>query len=77
MRPPASPSCRLYEPEAVGAIGAYAPEGIWNDGIAALRLFILLKTIPTFLTIYNHPNIQIISIRVRSLNAGVILTFFS
>jgi hypothetical protein len=38
MRPPASPSCRLYppackpygleaEPEAVGAIGAYAPEG--------------------------------------------------
>jgi len=28
MRPPASPSCRLYEPEAVGAIEAYAPEGI-------------------------------------------------
>jgi hypothetical protein len=27
MRPPASPSCRLYEPEAIGAIGAYAPEG--------------------------------------------------
>jgi hypothetical protein len=27
MRPPASPSCRLYEPEAVGAIGVYAPEG--------------------------------------------------
>ena len=27
LRPPASPSCRLYEPEAVGAIGAYAPEG--------------------------------------------------
>jgi len=26
-QPPASPSCRLYEPEAVGAIGAYAPEG--------------------------------------------------
>jgi hypothetical protein len=25
--PPASPSCRLYEPEAVGAIDAYAPEG--------------------------------------------------
>ena len=25
MRPPASPSCRLYEPEAVGAIGAYPP----------------------------------------------------
>ncbi len=24
MRPPASPSCRLYKPEA---IGAYAPEG--------------------------------------------------
>jgi hypothetical protein len=35
----------------VGAIGAYAPEGIWNDGTAALRLFILLKTIPTLLTI--------------------------
>jgi hypothetical protein len=30
MRPPASPSCRLYEPEAVGAIGAYAPEGSGN-----------------------------------------------
>ena len=30
MRPPASPSCRLYEPEAVGAIGAYAPEGMRN-----------------------------------------------
>ncbi len=29
-RPPASPSCRLYEPEAVGAIGAYAPEGMGN-----------------------------------------------
>jgi len=28
MRPPASLSCRLYELEAVGAIGAYAPEGI-------------------------------------------------
>jgi len=31
MRPPASPSCRLYEPEAVGAIGAIgacAPEGM-------------------------------------------------
>ena len=28
MRPPASPSCRLYEPEAVGVIGAYAPEGM-------------------------------------------------
>ena len=28
MRPPASPSSRLYEPEAVGAIGAYAPEEI-------------------------------------------------
>jgi len=27
MGPAASPSCRLYEPEAVGAIGAYAPEG--------------------------------------------------
>jgi len=27
MRPPASPSYRLYEPEAIGAIGAYAPEG--------------------------------------------------
>ena len=27
-RPPASPSCRLYEPEAVGAIGDYAPEEI-------------------------------------------------
>jgi hypothetical protein len=27
MRPPASPSSRLYEPEAVGAIGAYAAEG--------------------------------------------------
>ena len=26
-QPLASPSCRLYEPEAVGAIGAYAPEG--------------------------------------------------
>jgi hypothetical protein len=25
MRPPASPSCRLYEPEAVGVIGAYPP----------------------------------------------------
>jgi len=23
MRPPASPSCRLYELEAIGAIGAY------------------------------------------------------
>jgi len=34
MRPPASPSCRLYEPEAVGAIGAYAPEGSGNDGTA-------------------------------------------
>jgi len=43
MRPPASPSCRLYppgrsrlplrdgvEPEAVGAIRAYAPEGRRN-----------------------------------------------
>ncbi len=30
MRPPASPSCRLYEPEAVGAIRAYAPEGMGN-----------------------------------------------
>ena len=28
MRPPASPSCRLYEPEAVGAIWAFAPEEI-------------------------------------------------
>ena len=28
MRPPASPSCRLSEPEAVGAKGACAPEGI-------------------------------------------------
>ena len=28
MRPPASPSCRLYEPEAVGDRGAYAPEGM-------------------------------------------------
>ncbi len=28
IRPPASPSCRLYEPEAVGAIRAYAPEGM-------------------------------------------------
>jgi len=25
MRPPASPSCRLYEPEAIGARGAYPP----------------------------------------------------
>jgi hypothetical protein len=25
MRPPASPSCRLYELEAGGAIGAYPP----------------------------------------------------
>jgi hypothetical protein len=25
IRPPASPSCRLYEPEARGAIGAYPP----------------------------------------------------
>ena len=31
--PPASPSCRLYEPEAVGAIGAYAPEGRWELGM--------------------------------------------
>jgi hypothetical protein len=30
MWPPASPSCRLYEPEAVGAIGAYASEGSGN-----------------------------------------------
>jgi len=29
-RPPASPSCRLYEPEAGGAIVAYAPEGMRN-----------------------------------------------
>jgi hypothetical protein len=29
-QPPASPSCRLYESEAVGAIGAYAPEGRWK-----------------------------------------------
>jgi hypothetical protein len=27
MRPPASPSCRLYEPEAIGAY-AYAPAGM-------------------------------------------------
>jgi len=28
MRPPASPSIgSIYEPEAVGDIGAYAPEG--------------------------------------------------
>ena len=27
MRPPASPSCRLYEPEAAGTKGAWAPEG--------------------------------------------------
>jgi len=26
MRPPASPSCRLFEPEAIGDIGACAPE---------------------------------------------------
>jgi len=32
MRPPASPSCRLYEPEAVGAIWAYAPEGSRKRG---------------------------------------------
>ena len=25
MRPPASPSCRLYEPEAIGVKGAYPP----------------------------------------------------
>jgi len=30
IRPPASPSCRLYEPEAAGAIGTYAPEGRGN-----------------------------------------------
>jgi hypothetical protein len=35
IRPPASPSCRLYEPEAIGAY-AYAPagmgklKGVWN-----------------------------------------------
>ena len=38
MWPPASPSCRLYEPEAVGVIGAYAPEGMREDGVAALCL---------------------------------------
>ena len=38
-------------PPAVGAIGAYAPQGIWNDGIAAHRLLIVLKTILTFLTV--------------------------
>jgi hypothetical protein len=27
IRPPASPSCRLFEPEAGGAKGAYAQEG--------------------------------------------------
>ena len=30
MRPPASPSCRLYEPEAIGAY-AYAPAGIRKE----------------------------------------------
>jgi hypothetical protein len=29
MQPPASPSRRLYEPEA---IEAYAPEGRWKEG---------------------------------------------
>jgi hypothetical protein len=36
MRPQASPSCRLYEPEAVGAIRAYAPEGM-GSGIFRFR----------------------------------------
>ncbi len=46
MWPPASPSCRLYEPEAVGVIGACAPEGMRNsefgmrkDRVATLNLF--------------------------------------
>ena len=30
LRAVGSTSCLLYEPEAVGAIGAYAPEGMWN-----------------------------------------------
>ncbi len=40
LRAPASPSCNLYEPEAVGAIGAYAPEGFWICGIATLYQFL-------------------------------------
>ncbi len=28
----------IYEPEAVGVIGAYAPEGMRKDGVAALCL---------------------------------------
>jgi hypothetical protein len=41
MRPPASPSCRLYEPEAVAAIGAYAPEGSGNGEEKGVRSLIL------------------------------------
>jgi len=39
LRPPASPSCRLYELEAEGVIGAYAQEGFWICGIASLYQF--------------------------------------
>ena len=28
----------IYEPEAVGVIGAYAPEGMRKDGVAVLCL---------------------------------------
>jgi hypothetical protein len=40
--PPASPSCRLYETEAGGAIGAYAPEGL-RIGCIALLYHVLLN----------------------------------
>jgi hypothetical protein len=43
MWAPASPSCRLYEPEAVEVIGTYAPEGMRKDGVAALSLSSLIK----------------------------------
>ena len=39
IRPPASPSCRLYEPEAVGAIGAYAPEGSRKEWKTNVRFY--------------------------------------
>jgi len=37
IRPPASPSCRLSELEAVGATGAYAPDGMRKFRISNYR----------------------------------------
>ena len=81
-RPPASPSCRLYppgrsrlplrdgvEPEAIGAKGAYAPEGRWikkltrNKGIGrhddgVVRFKILLLTISSEYVKYDYHIMQ-------------------